>query len=327
MRVLITGATSLLGRAIAKTLLERGDSVAVLQRRPCGLQVDEYLGDITDGALVSRAMAGADAVIHLAARVSVVGPWAEFQRTNVEGTRTVLEAAREAACSRFIQVSSPSVAHSGTSLVGAAAEPADPKGARGSYARSKALAEQMVLTAENMAVVAVRPHLVWGPGDTQLVARIVERARQGRLAVVGSGMALIDTTYTDNARDAIVAALDRAPDLSGRALVISNGEPRPVQELFDRMASAAKLSPARLKVPTVLARAGGRLVEGIWNLTGRQDDPPMTAFLAEQLSTAHWFDQRETRRLLDWTPAVSLDEGFQALTRWYAPEQRSSSEA
>lgn len=318
MRVLVTGATSLLGRAVATRLIDRGTEVAVLQRTASGLDADEYLGDITDPAVAASAVAGADAVVHLAARVAVVGVWDDFYRTNAGGTRIMVEAARAAGSTRFVQVSSPSVAHSGASLVGAPAEPADPAGARGHYARSKAMAEQLVLAVPDMAVVAVRPHLVWGPGDTQLVGRIVERARRGRLAVVGSGMALIDTTYIDNAADAIVAALDTAPDLSGRALVISNGEPRPVRELFDRIASAAGVAPPRLRVPSPIARAGGSVAEWLWNRTGRSDDPPMTRFLAEQLSTAHWFDQRETRHRLGWSPAVPLDEGFRRLSAWYS---------
>ena len=133
--------------------------------------------------------------------------------------------------------------------------PADPDLARGNYSRSKAAAERLALDADTggFSVVAVRPHLVWGPGDTQLIGRIVSRARQGRLAVIGSGAALIDTTYIDNAADAIVAASDRAGELGGRALVVSNGQPRPVRELLNRIASAAGLEPPRLRVP----RGGG----------------------------------------------------------------------
>ncbi|MBT8212927.1 MAG: NAD-dependent epimerase/dehydratase family protein [Acidimicrobiia bacterium] len=319
MRVLVTGATSLLGRSVAANLLAHGDEVTVLQRSPSGLDTSEHLGDITDPHAVATATDGADAVIHLAARVSVVGPWEEFARINVEGTKTVLDAARTAGVTRFVQVSSPSVAHSGASLVGSEAESADPVTARGHYARSKAMAEVAALSAaDDLAVVAIRPHLVWGPGDTQLVGRIVERARQGRLAVVGSGMALIDTTYIDNAADAIVAALDKAPDLSGRALVVSNGEPRPVKELFDRILQAAGVPSPRMQVPAMVAKAGGTVAERVWDRTGRTDDPPMTSFLAEQLSTAHWFDQRETRDLLDWAPTVSLEEGFRLLAEWFA---------
>ncbi len=169
-----------------------------------------------------------------------------------------------------------------------------------------------------MPVVAVRPHLVWGPGDTQLIARIVDRARAGRLALVGSGAALIDTTYVTNAADALVAALDRAPELGGRALVVSNGEPRTVHELVARIAAAAGVDTTPKHVPARMAIAAGTVVERIWDRTNRTDDPPMTSFLAEQLSTAHWFDQREARDALGWSPAVSLAEGFDLLRAWFA---------
>jgi nucleoside-diphosphate-sugar epimerase len=156
-----------------------------------------------------------------------------------------------------------------------------------------------------MRVLAVRPHLVWGPGDTQLVARIVDRAARGRLPLLGHGAALIDTVYRDNAADAIVAALDAADTAHGRAYVVTNGEPRPVAELL-----------------AGLARAAGGAVERVWAVRPGSDEPPMTRFLAEQLSTAHWFDQRATRLALGWTPAVSLDEGFERLRRSYAADAR-----
>jgi nucleoside-diphosphate-sugar epimerase len=264
-------------------------------------------------------MEGAEAVVHLAGRVAATGSWSRFEETNVRGTQNAIDAAREAGVGRFVHVSSPSVAHGGRSLVGAAAGAADPERARGHYARSKAQAELVALAADSpdLAVVAVRPHLIWGPGDSQLVDRIVSRARAGRLAIVGSGAALIDSTYIDNAADALIAALDRAPALGGRALVVTNGQPRPVRELLNRIVMAAGIEPPRIKVPYTVARTGGLVVERIWESRGREDDPPMTSFLAEQLGTAHWFDQRETRRALGWEPAVSLDEGFRRLHAWF----------
>jgi len=320
VKVLVTGATSLLGGAVAMRLQARGDDVTVFQRRPSGLGVQEVRGDVADRDAVGAAVAGADVVIHAAAQVSVVGPWAEFAATNITGTQNLVDAARAARVGGFVYVSSPSVAHAGRSLVGAPAAPADPDHARGSYSRSKAQAERLALGASSDAfpVVAVRPHLVWGPGDTQLIGRIVDRARAGRLAIVGSGAALIDKTYIDNAADAIIAAADRARSLSGRAFVISNGEPRPVRELFTAITSAAGLAPPRLRVPARVARAAGTVLERVWARTGRADDPPITSFLAEQLSTAHWFDQRATRRALEWDPAVGLDEGLARLRAWFA---------
>lgn len=320
MRVLVTGATSLLGGAVARRLLERGDNLRAFQRRPGSLDVDQRLGSIEDEAAVAAAAEGADAIVHLAARVGVTGRWPDFEATNFGGTANVIGAARAVGVHRLVYVSSPSVAHAGTSLVGALAAPADPGAVRGHYARSKAMAERLALTADGpeLDVVAIRPHLVWGPGDTQLIGRIVDRARAGRLAIVGSGAALVDTTYVDNAADALVAALDRAPELGGRVFVVSNGQPRPIAELVSRIVASAGLTPPTMRVPSIAARLGGRLLERWWEMTGREDDPPMTGFLAEQLSTAHWFDQRQTRQALAWEPMVDLDEGFRRLREWFA---------
>jgi nucleoside-diphosphate-sugar epimerase len=319
MRILVTGSTSLLGRAVADRLEARNDEVIRFQRRTAGANAVEHLGDVRDRATLDAAMGGVEAVVHLAARVAATGPWSLFEEINVNGTRNAVEAAGAAGVSRFVHVSSPSVAHGGESLVGAPAGPADPVRARGPYAKSKAMAEVVALgsSTPEMPVVAIRPHLVWGPGDTQLVGRIVERARDGRLAIVGTGAALIDTTYIENAADALVAAVDHAPGLGGRALVVTNGQPRPVAEILNRIVTAAGLEPSRLRVPYRVAHAGGRVVEQIWDRRGRDDDPPMTSFLAEQLGTAHWFDQRETRRMLDWEPKVDLDEGFRRLRAWF----------
>jgi nucleoside-diphosphate-sugar epimerase len=320
MKVLVTGASSLIGTGVVRALMDRGDEVTAFQRHASGLGCVEALGDITDAATITAAAQGMDGVIHLAARVSVVGTWPDFEATNVHGTANALAAARAGGAKRFVHISSPSVAHGGAALVGAGAGPADPFRARGHYSRSKAMAEQAALAAagQGMAVVALRPHLVWGPGDTQLIGRIVQRAHQGRLALVGSGAALIDTTYLDNAVAAIVAGLDRAEQLDGRTFVVSNGQPRTVRELFTRICQAAGVAPPKLRVPVGVATSGGAVAERVWARLGRSDDPPMTAFLAEQLATAHWFDQRETRAALRWAPAVGLDDGFDRLAAWYA---------
>lgn len=333
MKVLVTGASGLLGGGVARALAERGDEVTVLQRRPAGLGLAEVLADVSDAAAVRDAVAGQDAVVHLAAKVNVVGPWAEYQRANILGTESVVAACRAAGVSRLVHVSSPSVAHGGASLVGVGAEPADPDRARGPYARSKAYAEQVALAADtgDLAVLAVRPHLVWGPGDTQLVARIVERGRSGRLPLIGSGAALVDTTYVTNAVDALVAALDHCERAHGQALVVSNGEPRPIGEILGDICAAAGVRRPHRQVPTRLALAAGAVAQTVWPWVARvqgdgaDTDPPLTRFLAEQLSTAHWFDQRHTRTVLDWSPRVSLDAGLAELAGWYASRPAGSS--
>ena len=271
--------------------------------------------------MVAAAVEGQEVVVHLAAKVDVVGPWLEYELANVVGTRTVVEACRASSVFRLVHVSSPSVAHAGHSLVGAGAGPADVDGARGNYARSKAMAERLALAAdgERLAVLAIRPHLVWGPGDTQLVGRIVERARAGRLPLIGTGAALIDTTYVDNAVSALVEAVD-AWTVRGEALVVTNGEPRPVAEILARLCLAAGVPGPHGHVPLPVAASAGTVLEAGWRVLRRRDTPPMTRFLAEQLATAHWFDQRRTREALQWRPQVSLDQGFARLAAWYAAQ-------
>ena len=328
VKILVTGATSLLARTCAELLLARGDQVVLLQRHASPLDTAQVLGDVRDADTVGRAMLGCEAVVHAAAKVGVVGGWDEYYQVNVRGTNNILAAARRNDVPRIVHVSTPSVAHAGDSLIGVGAQPAV-TGRRGAfYAESKALAERQVLAAsgDGLATVAIRPHLVWGPGDTQLVGRILERARAGRLAMVGSGAALIDTTYVDNAACALVAALDSVHEgaaCDGRAYVIANGEPRPICELIEGICVAAGVQAHARRIPLPLARAAGSVIERLWTLRKADDEPPLTRFVAEQLGTAHWFDPRPARQDLGWQPEVSIDEGLRRLRMWFLEDMQS----
>lgn len=322
VRVLVTGATSLLARRTAESLLSRGDEVVCLQRHRADIDTRQVLADVRDAEAVAAAADGCQAIIHAAAKVGVVGPWEDYRSINVDGTANVISAAQRHRVGRLVYVSTPSVAHSGQSIVGGRADAPVTGRTRAWYAESKAVAEQLALaaTSDELAVVAVRPHLVWGPGDTQLVGRIVERARAGRLALVGNGAALVDTTYIDCAAEALVAALDAAlpgARCLGKAYVVANGEPRPIRELVLGICRAAGLNVSPREVPLRVALLTGSAVERLWQLRRSTSEPPMTRFLAEQLGTAHWFDPRPARDDLGWTPTVSIDEGLVRLTEWF----------
>lgn len=322
MRVLVTGGGGFLGGVVARALTARGDDVVSLARgdyprlREQGIEtVRGDLGELPD---VLRASEGCDAVVHVAAKAGIWGTAESFTRSNVLGTRNVLAACRAQGIRRLVHTSTPSVVHGGGSIEGGDESIPYATSFSTDYPRTKALAEQAVLSANDDAVatVALRPHLVWGPGDTQLTARILERGRSGRLRLVDRGTALIDTTYVDDAATAHLLALDRVEPgaaCAGKAYFISSGDPRPVGEMVNAILAAGGLPPVTKSVPLRVAEAAGAAAELGWRLLRREDDPPMTRFLARQLATAHWFDIAAARRDLGYVPQVGLDEGLRRL--------------
>lgn len=322
MRVLVTGGGGFVGGAVVRALLARGEEVVSLARgdypqlRALGVQTAR--GDLAEPDAVVAAARGCEAVVHVAAKAGIWGSARDYERSNVEGTRSVLAACRALGIGRLVHTSTPSVVHAGSDIAGGdeslpyAERPETP------YARTKAAAERLVLAAadSSLATVALRPHLVWGPGDTQLVPRILDRARRGRLRFVDGGRALIDTTYIDDAVAAHLDALDALTPqaaCAGRAYFISSGDPRPVRDIVNAILAAGGLPPEHRSVPLPVALAAGTAAEALWRVLRRDEEPPMTRFLARQLGTAHWFDISAARRDLGYAPRVGLDEGLRRL--------------
>ena len=315
MKVLVTGSSSLLGKAVVAALSARGDDVCGFQRSASATYCS-ITGDIRERDAVMKAAEGNDAIIHLAALVAPKPSWNDAYQVNVVGTRNIVDAAND--LGRLVHISTPSVGFAHEPSMGGGAE-APTYAGRDRYARSKALGEQLVLKESTAQTIILRPHLIWGPGDTQLVGRLLERAAEGRLALPDHGRALVGTTYIDDAAAAIVAALDRtgdSPQLSGRAFLVTGGDPRPVGELVHGILTAFGMERTIASIPAPLAKLLGSVIERVW----RGEEPPLTAFAAEQLSMAHWFDQRVTESALNWQPRVSVDEGLSLLAAWASTE-------
>ncbi len=328
MRVLVTGGSGLLGRRTIDALTSRGHEVVALQRHhDDALTCAQVLADVRDADVVAATAAGCDALVHGAAKVGVIGTREEFRAVNVGGTESVVAACRAAGLARLVVVSSPSVGYESTPTVGAGAStPITQRHDRSWYSESKAEAELVALAANDraLAVTAIRPHAIWGPGDTQLVGRIVERARAGRLFVVGGGRALIDTTYVDNAAAALVVAAEQltpAGALAGRAFVVSNGEPLPLRSLLELICAAAGVPPPARDLPLGLARGLAGVAERLWARARPGDEPPVTRFLVDQLGLAHWFDPRPFREATGWRPGVTIAEGMRRLEVFYGRDQ------
>lgn len=327
MRVLVTGGAGFLGRAIAERCVARGDRVRSFSRGAHpeleAAKIESMRGDLADAEAVAQAARDCDVVFHVAARVGGWGPRAEYHRTNVVGTANVIEACRRNGIGRLVYTSTPSVAHAGGDVEGADESLPYATQFEAAYPETKAEAERLVLAAndEALATVALRPHLVWGPGDAQLLPRLLERARAGRMRLVGMQDKLVDATYVDNAADAHLLAADRlAPGAAcaGRAYFIAQGEPAPASEWINRVLAAADLPPVERRVPARAAWFAGLVFELLYALLRREDEPPITRFAARQLATAHWYDLSAARRDLGYAPAVSTAEGMARLREHFA---------
>ena len=323
MRVLVTGGNGFLGQAIVRQLLARGDSVRSLQRSATpeleALGVDCVRGDVADAGVVQEAAAGCHVVFHVAAKAGVWGRYDDYHRANVLGTQNVIAACQSHAICKLIYTSSPSVVFNGRDEEGIDESVSYPSHYLAHYPLTKAIAERMVMSANGpqLATVSLRPHLIWGPGDNHLVPRLIQRARSGQLRQVGNGKNLVDTTYIDNAADAHLLAAERleiGSNVAGKTYFISNGEPQPLWDLINRLLACADVAPITSGISATMAYTAGRVLESIYTLTRRQDEPRMTRFVARQLSTAHWFRLDAARRDLGYVPRISVEEGLRRLT-------------
>ncbi|RAL23829.1 3-beta hydroxysteroid dehydrogenase [Lujinxingia litoralis] len=325
MKVLVTGGGGFLGEAIVDQLLERGDQVRSLARgdyphlREKGVEV--VRGDLSDAAAVSRAVQGCEEVYHVAAKAGVWGPYQAYYQANVVGTENILQACREHRVARLIYTSTPSVVYGEGALEGVDESVPYPTRYLTAYPETKARAEQAVLaaTSETLQTVALRPHLIWGPGDNHLVPRIIDRARRGKLKRVGDGRALVDSVYVDDAARAhllAAQALATHGRPAGKAYFITQDEPMAVGALIDKILVSGGLEPLTAEVPAKVAYAVGWVLETGYRLLGKREEPLMTRFLAKQLSTAHYFDISAAKQDFDYHPQRTIDEGMEALGAW-----------
>lgn len=327
MKVLVTGGGGFLGGAIIDRCVQRGWDVRSFARGDyphlVAKGVEVVRGDLADLSAVEAAVQGCEAVFHVAA---LAGMWGDYQRyfdANVLGTRNVLAACHKHGVQRLVYTSSPSVVQRYESIEGADERLDYPDSHHTHYQATKALAEREVVAAscDALLTVSLRPRMIWGPGDTQIAPRVIDRRRSGRLKLVGDGSQLVDSIHIDNAALGHMLALDALqPGAAcvGKVYFLTNGEPWPLAKLMNAILSAADEQPVTATVSPRFAWVAGSIFEAAWRLFGIKSDPPMTRFLARQLCTANWFDISAARRDLGYQPQVSMDEGMAGLKRWYA---------
>ncbi len=322
----MTGAGGFLGQYIAEQLVARGERVRALVRRKLpaleALGVECVQGDIRELADVTRACRDMNVVYHVAAVAGIWGPWRHFYDANVLGTKNVISGCCHAGVTKLVFTSSPSVTFAGSDQCGVDESIPYPTRWLAHYPHTKALAEKMVLEANeqhHLLTCALRPHLIWGSRDQHLIPRLLDRARKGRLRRVGSGKNLVDAVYVENAAEAHLLAADAlqpgAP-ACGKTYFITNGEPVNCWEWINEILLLAGIAPVTRGVSLPVAYAAGVALEGLWTVLRRNDEPRMTRFLAAQLGRSHYFDIGAARRDLGYVPKISMAEGMKKLSVW-----------
>lgn len=324
-RYLVTGGGGFVGKALCKELRRQGHDVLSLSR---GRYPDlEAAGVHTKQVDIGSNIAswaslfdGIDGVFHTAAKVDMWGDYQGFYRTNVLGTRNIIEGCKRAGVKCLVFTSSPSVIHTGKDLINADESVPYPRHYHAYYPETKAKAEREVLASDRhgtLRTVALRPHLIWGPNDTNLIPTVVERAKIGRLTRIGSGENLVDLTFIDdcvNAHILAMKALENTPDtVGGKAYFISQGDPVKMWGWIDEVLIAHGLPPVSKAIPTTLAYGLASVMEVVANtlsLVGVQLKPLLTRFLVSEMSTHHYFNIAAARKDLGYQPSCSIAEAM-----------------
>jgi nucleoside-diphosphate-sugar epimerase len=328
MRVLLTGATGFLGRAVARRLIEAGHAVTAIAREDdadlASAGVEMQRGDVTNLDTVAGAAAACEAIVHCAALASPFARIDDYYDVNVRGTDNVLAACEIAGVRRLVFTSCAGIVIDGGDLNGVNETQRIPPRAPTPYLATKALAERRVLAANGpeLATVALRPHLLWGPGERRWLPRIVALARAGRLRLFGEPGTKIDSCYIDNAADAHLAALERLEPgaaIAGKAYFVTQGEPASIEGFVNGLVRAAGYPAETRRLSVSLAQMLASTAPLRRTVVGA--DPLLTADALALFGHATWFNIAAARRDLGYAPRVGMAEGFARVSAHLARER------
>lgn len=324
-KVAVTGGNGFIGKALVKSLLAQGAEVVVIGRNPypelTRLGVACFQGDIRDRKFLTQAFTGCTTVFHVAAKAGIWGPRKEYFAINALGTENVIAACMRNEVTTLIHTSTPSVVFDRKDIEGGDESLPYARQPLCHYAASKIAAEQAVLAANGgrLRTAAIRPHLVWGPGDQHLIPRLLERGRAGLLKIVGSGRNRVDIAYIDNVVHAHLLAagnLQSTATAAGKAFFIGQKDPVVLWSWINDLLTQVGIAPVTARVPFSLAYAVGGLFELLAGASGRVEEPRMTRFLAHQLAHSHWFNHQRAEQVLGYREQVSAETGMMRLLQW-----------
>lgn len=323
MKIFLTGGGGFLGSYIVKLLIEDGHEVTNIGRgdypnlREIG--VETIRGDITDKELLFKSMVGHDACFHVASKVAMWGNTHDFYQQNVIGTENIIESCKVNGIKYLIYTSTPSVVFGRESITGGNEQLPYPKKTFSRYAFSKSIAEKRIIQAatKELITTSLRPHLIFGEGDKNLIPRLIESAKRGKLKIIGNGENQVDVIYVENAADAHIQALNQMisvpEEVNGQCFFIGQG-PIKLWPFINKILEKYQVKPVKKKVSFRVAFIVGAIVEALLGLMRIYEvHPPMTRFVALQLSKDHYFDHKKAHQVLKWKPKISIEEGLRRI--------------
>lgn len=313
----VTGGSGFVGARLIERLVRDGWTVWALARSAAAADrvrqagAEPVPGDLGDGPTLERGARGADTVFHAAAKVEDFGDWDDFRRVNVEGTRTLLAAARAAGVRRFVHVGTEAALLRGQALVFADERTPLACDSPVAYSATKAAAEAAVLAAGGLETIVIRPRFVWGPGDTTLVPVMADMVRRGRFRWAGGGRHLTSTIHLDNCVHALVLAADRGTP--GAAYFVTDGAPVEFRAFVTALLATQGVAAPDGSVPGAVARAAAVAGEGAWRALRLPGAPPITRFGSWFASLECTLDDSRARAELGYAPVVTREAGLAAL--------------
>ncbi len=320
-KVLVTGARGFLGKKIVKKLLEKNYYVVAFSRtidqELKDLPIKTISGDITNYEQIYDALKGIDGVFHVASKVGMWGKREDFYKTNVLGTEQLIKACINRKVKKIVYTSTPSVVFGKEDLKGVDESTPYPDHFLTFYAETKAEAEKLIMKANGqgeLVTTSLRPHLIYGEEDPNLLPRLTLAAKKKRLKMIGQGTNLVDVIYVDNAADSHIKAyevLSHGSKNEGKAYFIAQERPVNCWEFINQLLEISGAPMVKRSVPMALAYSVGAVIEVIFSIFRiKRFEPPMTRFIALQLGTSHFFNLANAKNDFGHNPKISIEESL-----------------
>lgn len=317
---LVTGGSGFVGGRLIPILLSHGWRVLALARSEDALRAvrakgaEPVRGSLEDAHSLVAAAEGCDVVVHAAAHFRLWGDPAEFERSNVQGTNNLLQAAAGASVKRFVQLGAAAVVMGDREPMLHVNETL-PRRERAwaPYSASKARSEALVLGANRPGVfetVVVRPPMIWGAGMPSL-DHIVDTVKAGRFRWVGGGSQAMSVAHVDNVCHALELAVEKGR--GGEAYFVSDGTDSTLKETMSGWLRTRGIEPPRASAPLPVAWVMAGLMEWVWRAFSRPGEPPMTRQMLRLIGEPFTVNTDKAQRELGYRPIVSREQGLLAM--------------